>query len=255
MIGPTQQMARRLRNGSFQKSLPPTRRLLLSQSAARDLQTLEHLPLTSLQLRTSSAMEFRLRLIGMEMRRHQLRMEPLPNTQQRSIASCGREMSPQIDQAVFSRCDFFRTSWSLRPENILSPFRCFPSIRSVQPLNTIPRSSMRPSFVFYWTPRPIGSGGNAKQHQVHPVSEFGIPASGNFCIDRHQKVQAETRFCLLFIAVPRNKNLDRNALSKTEANSRHPSSAECLDEKHTRIQPRRRISMAFARWRVRSSEL
>src|ERR1700681_2838287 len=49
-----------------------------------------------------------LRLIGIGNEREiKLRMEPLPNTQQREhrVVS-GREMSPEIDQAVFSRCDF-----------------------------------------------------------------------------------------------------------------------------------------------------
>src|SRR3984893_17870492 len=51
-----------------------------------------------------------LRLIGTGNERDiELGMEPLPNTQQREhrVVS-GREMSPQIDQAVFSRCDFFQ---------------------------------------------------------------------------------------------------------------------------------------------------
>src|SRR6266478_4931405 len=51
-----------------------------------------------------------LRLIGIGNERDiKLRMEPLPNTQQweHRVVS-GREMSPQIDQAVFSRCDFFQ---------------------------------------------------------------------------------------------------------------------------------------------------
>src|SRR3984893_16330997 len=49
-----------------------------------------------------------LRLIGIGNERDiKLRMEPLPNTQQREHrVVTGREMSPQIDQAVFSRCDF-----------------------------------------------------------------------------------------------------------------------------------------------------
>src|SRR6195256_6859379 len=51
-----------------------------------------------------------LRLIGIgNERKNKLRMEPLPNTQQREhrVVS-GREMSPQIDQTIFSRCDFFQ---------------------------------------------------------------------------------------------------------------------------------------------------
>src|ERR1700704_7169740 len=51
-----------------------------------------------------------LRLIGIGNERDiKLRMEPLPNTQQREhrVVS-GREMSPQIDQTIFPRCDFLQ---------------------------------------------------------------------------------------------------------------------------------------------------
>src|SRR6266849_10374621 len=51
-----------------------------------------------------------LRLIGIGNERDiKLGMKPLPKTQQREHrVMSGREMSPEIDQAVFSGCDFFQ---------------------------------------------------------------------------------------------------------------------------------------------------
>src|SRR5882672_10181173 len=76
-------------------------------------------------------------------------MQPLPNTQQREhrVVS-GREMSPQIDQAVFSGAISFRTSWLLRPENILPALSIFP----FHPFSATSKFNssfvMRHSFVF-----------------------------------------------------------------------------------------------------------
>src|SRR5882762_3183836 len=92
----------------------------------------------------------RLRLVGIGNEGDiKLRMQPLPNTQQREhrVVS-GREMSPQIDQAVFSGAISFRTSWLLRPENILPALSIFP----FHPFSATSKFNssfvMRHSFVF-----------------------------------------------------------------------------------------------------------
>src|SRR5437660_5220235 len=81
---------------------------------------------------------------------------------------------------------------------------------------------MRPSFVFL-----LDSAAYAVRPVINPTSgfiQFRVWHSRVWeLLDRSpSKGSAEMHLCSLVIGVPRRMNLDRNALSKTEANSRHP---------------------------------
>src|SRR6266851_5110918 len=105
-------MARRLRNGSFRKSSSDTAACFFSQSAAERLANpSNNLAFTSIQaFRTNSADGTPARVLsGLEMNTASNSGWSRRQTQQRQHrVMSGREMSPQIDQAVFSRCDLFQ---------------------------------------------------------------------------------------------------------------------------------------------------
>lgn len=67
----------------------------------------------------------------------------------------------------------------------------------------------------------------------------GFTRPGTLPLDnsRHQKDSAEMKFCSLVIGVPQRLNMDRIASLKLRQIRDVPSSAQSLDQQHTRLEP------------------